>query len=235
VSELPERRRDDLLRPYEHPYRHWLPRLWQQREIRRSVLITDVLLAATVVLAATGNRNLAWLAGIAAALWIVLLVQLLARAAAHVRTVVRTWHEPGELDRVRARRPHAGEADPELAHDEFAVTAEDSGELWIWRLRPLGIDDATPDDGSVLVPGRPRWAAKVVEHRPFDARDTGRAAEQLVEAQHRAAALEVEAQGAAHRRIAELGTRAELDAEARSTAGGGGGGGGFFYFFFLPY
>ncbi|HWT91926.1 MAG TPA: hypothetical protein VN238_02945, partial [Solirubrobacteraceae bacterium] len=121
------------------------------------------------------------------------------------------------LERVRARRPHAGARDPELVHDEYAVTVEDTGHLRLWRFQALLVgEDARPRE--VLVPGRPQHSAGVVEERPFDHADAARAAEQLADLQERAAALEAEARDQARRRLAEAHEHGELAEDIATTA-----------------
>jgi hypothetical protein len=128
----------------------------------------------------------------------------------------REWDQPSELGTVRASRPHAGEIDEALAHDEFAVTVEDTGHFLIWRFTPLSVVTASAP-GEVHVPGRPRWSADVVEEHPL-VPDAARAAEQLVEVQQRAAQLEAEARETARERAIASERRRELERETSSTA-----------------
>jgi hypothetical protein len=129
----------------------------------------------------------------------------------------RAWRQKSELRAVREARPHAGDADPDVVHDEYAVTAEDDGWLLTWRFRALSLGEHAGDD-EVEVPGRPCYAAQAISERRFDAHDAARAAEQLVVAQEDAAAREAAAAAAAHGGILDAGERAELALEARSTA-----------------
>jgi hypothetical protein len=129
----------------------------------------------------------------------------------------RSWRQPSELGRVRSYRPQAGAEDPDMAHDEFAVTVEDDGRLLTWRFRPLLISEH-PDEREMEIPGRPRYAASAVDDVPFDIHDTARAAEQLVVAQEQAAQREAAAAMVAHAVNGDAASRAELAAEARSTA-----------------
>jgi hypothetical protein len=129
----------------------------------------------------------------------------------------RSWGRRSELASVLARRPQAGEEDPDLAHDLFAVTVEDDGHFLTWRFRPLAIDEQ-PTIDEVEVPGRPRHGARAIEDRIFAAEDAAIAAEQLVAAQDRAAEREVNAARAARRVVEAADLSADLAVEARSTA-----------------
>jgi hypothetical protein len=131
------------------------------------------------------------------------------RGARDVRRLGRAWDEHSELGDVRARRPHAPERDRELAHDEYAVTVEDDGRLFVWRFSPLAVTRPVPD-GHVPVPGRPRYAATVVEQRDLSP-DPARAAERLADTQEHAARLEEQAR-------ARASERHELQTETSSTA-----------------
>lgn len=140
-----------------------------------------------------------------------------ALAALHIRGLTKDWDQVGTLRSVREQRPHAVDAEPDLAHDEFAATVEDESELWIWRYRSLRAGEG-PRTGEVLVPGRPQWTATVVESVAFDGRDAAAAAAQLVAVQQRAAALESDAR-ARTRVLNDAAVRAdELEFETGSTA-----------------
>jgi hypothetical protein len=69
-----------------------------------------------------------------------------------VRERTAEWRGAGgELARVRARRPHAGDTDPDAAHDEYAVAVDEGGRLVTFAFMPLAAsEDAAPT--SVLIP-----------------------------------------------------------------------------------
>lgn len=158
--------------------------------------------------------------GIAAFLIVVavgLCVLFGAQGAWTIAKSTRRWDARSELGTVRARRPHAGDADARLVHAEYAVTVEDTGELFVWHYLPLAVDAPAPP-AMVEVPGRPRWAADVVERLALDTTDTARAAEQLVAAQARAAELELAARQDAEGALARREARDELAAETAAAA-----------------
>jgi hypothetical protein len=209
--------RAELLRPYEHPYREFVPAVWREARTGRTALIGGAALVGGSVATAATDFDLWAVAGTFAALvalWIVLRVTL--EATVVIWRFSRPWDERSELGTVCARRPHAGEADPELVHPEFAVTVEETGQLLVWRFRPLAVMEVARE-GEVLVPGRPRYAADVVEERPLDP-DPARAAEALAETQERAAQLEAEAREAARQGRIDAAQRRELEQETSSTA-----------------
>jgi hypothetical protein len=135
-----------------------------------------------------------------------------------IRQRTGDWRaDDAELGRVRARRPHAAEADPEVVHDEYAVAVDDGGELVTWRFTPLAATAEAPE-GTVLVRGTPCHAAEVAGTRPFAPADAALASEQLADAQAQAAELEAAAAQAVRERLLDRAGVAELAAEARSTA-----------------
>lgn len=210
--------RRELMRPYRRPLRHVVRVLWRgSAQMRWRLSLAGAFLVAAAVGAVASVQALfaigvlgAALAGFASLPWLGAIVQ-------HTLRLRREWRRKSDLAPVRRRRPHAGAVDPDLAHDEFAVTAEDEGWLVTWRFRPLAVSQF-PTADEVEVPGRPRYAASPVEQRRFDALDAARAAEQLVEAQERAAQREEAAIAAVHDRRADAARRAELSVEAQSTA-----------------
>jgi hypothetical protein len=210
-EKLPVPRRAELVAPYQRPLRHVAGAAWRTQPLLRRWTAVAVALGAVGVVGAAAGQPLLWLlagaggmlAGFVLAGW----AWTITTASLRLR---RAWSRRTELGTVRARRPHAGARDPDLAHDEFAVTAEDEGHLVTWRFRPLAIS-ARPHQHEIEVPGRPRYAASPVADEPFDAEDAARAAEQLVVAQDRAAELEEAAAGAAC-------DGAERALEVRSTA-----------------
>lgn len=209
--------RGELTYPYRHPYRQYVPLLFHTTNARHVLLGGGaVVVGSGALAAATGDAE--WLLGgvVAVLVTLLLMARWVAEVAFVVRRFSRGWDEPSELEAVRAQRPHRAERDEEIVHDEYAVTAEDSGHLFVWRFRPLSVD-ADPAPGELLVPGRPRHAAAVMEERPLEA-DAARAAEQLVEAQEEAARLEAEAREDAVRRRVEAIERGELERESASTA-----------------
>ncbi|MBJ7330912.1 MAG: hypothetical protein JHC95_13505 [Solirubrobacteraceae bacterium] len=146
-----------------------------------------------------------------------LVLHSIAQGAWVIRKVTRDWDQPSELTEVRRNRPHAGERDPDLPHDEFAVTVEETGHLCLWRFRPLAIGESVDAD-SVLAPGRPMYSADVIAEREFDAQDASVAAEQLAAAQEDAAARERDAITEVQQLAVEAARHAELSAETKSTA-----------------
>jgi hypothetical protein len=209
-EKLPVLRRE-LLAPYDHPYRleAWLT--WRtQPTLRGQAKLAGVLVVGGAIGAIALSPLLLLTVAVGALLAAFSGTLLAALTFASVRRTKRAWRQKSELGTVRERRPHAGARDPELAHDEFAVSAEDDGRLVTWRFRPLALSKDA-HDGEVEVPGRPRYAASPVADEPFDAEDAARAAEQLVLAQDRAAELEEAAADAAR-------DGAERAIETRSTA-----------------
>src|SRR4051812_8490364 len=204
--------------PYRHPLRHALPATWaNQDELRRAALSSAVVTAGGTVGVLVGVDWLfltLWcgllMAGLPAAL-------LALNAGVDSLRLRRAWGARSELRDVLARRPQAGSEDPELAHELFAVTVEDDGWLLTWRFRPLPIVEG-PDDDEIEVPGRPRYAARVVDDRAFAVEDAAQAAEQLVEAQERAAEREAAAAAAAQRAVETASLSEERALEARTTA-----------------
>jgi hypothetical protein len=210
--------RAELLAPYEHPYREWLPAAVSRTRARRT-LATGILATVVTALPLLFGASSGW-----AALPVVFLLATLVGcvmdavpAVLAVRERTRGWDEAGELARVRAGRPHAAERDPRLVHDEFAVTVEDSGRLFVWRFVPLAAAEPSPAS-AVEVPGRPRYAASVVQQRPLDVADTARAAEQLVEAQEHAAVREAAAADAARRALVDQHEAERRAADAAAAA-----------------
>jgi hypothetical protein len=214
----PVPRRDELMGPYRRPLRHSLPGAWARH---------DQLQAATkgagLLIVLGGAGLIAGYGLLALTLWFGVVVAVIVAALWGISAGVdslklrRAWARPSELGRVRAQRPQAGSADPEVAHDEFAVTVEDDGRLITWRFRPLAID-AEPGREEIEVPGRPRYAAQAVEDRTFDPENAARAAEQLVETQARAAEREARASDAAQRSLESAYHSERLAEETRSTA-----------------
>jgi hypothetical protein len=210
--------RRELMAAYRRPLRHVARVLWRgSAQMRWRLGLTGGFLVAVAAGAVTGIQPLlavgalgAAVAGLASLPWIGAIFQ-------HTLRLRREWRRKSDLAPVRRRRPHAGLADPDVAHDEFAVTAEDAGYLVTWRFRPLAVSQF-PTAEEIEVPGRPRYAASPVEQRRFDALDAARAAEQLVEAQDRAARREADAIAAVHDRRVDAARRAELAVEARTTA-----------------
>ena len=215
------RTREELLDTYRHPYRRWIPIAWEHERVPPRVAAAALATVAALVahLVDGPDPALMYAALLAAGgvlgwtLWVTL------NAALIVRGRIRDWEaDPDdELGAVRRRRPHAGEADTELVHAEYAVSVDDSGHLVTWRFRPLSAMDAKPSHAKLL-PGTPRYDAVAVDSRPFDPLDAAVAAEQLAGAQEQAAALERRAGERAQRGLQEAQSAAELEAETRGTA-----------------
>ncbi|QEC48493.1 hypothetical protein FSW04_13570 [Baekduia soli] len=210
--------RGELMVPYERPYRYVLARTWRGRpQLRRLTALTVVLLAGGGAGVAAGQPLLGLVLGLGAMFAAAVAAAWLVAVAQGGRAMTRSWRHPHELASVRAHRPQAGTEDCDVAHVEYAVSVQDDGHLVTWCFRPLEVSEG-PRVHEVEIPGRPRYAATPVEETPFAARDTVRAAEQLVEAQARAADLEAAAAREAHAAIDAARADAELAAEARSTA-----------------
>ena len=211
-------RREELERPYRHPYRVMVGGTAREPAFRQAVARLAILPAVLTALVGLADPGAALpTAAVAAAFVLLCALLLLARTTLQVHAITRRWDARTELEDVRRRRPHAAEADPGTAHHEFAVTVEDDGVLAVWRLRPLALGVQAAGD-EVLVLGRPCYAATVVEEHPFDPHDAAHAAEQLAEAQARAAELEQRAIEAAHRRLGEAEAADVLALETSSTA-----------------
>jgi hypothetical protein len=214
--------RAELAAGYARPYARWLPLALRANAVPQQLAVTAALAVAAIVAALATDGALvtvltafAVLAAAVTAVWAVW-TTLVGVQVIHGR--IRDWRpRGGELERVRARRGHAGEADRELAHDEFAVSVDDAGDLVTWRFTPLAYDAAPPRDAELL-PGTPCYAAREVGRTPFDPEDAAHAAEQLADAQDAAARREAAAAGEARRALVAQERAAELEREARSTA-----------------
>jgi hypothetical protein len=210
--------RRELMVPYERPYRHVVAHTWRhQPELRLATALSVVLWVGGAVGVAAGVPLLGLTAGLGAMIGTLTTAAWVGAVLREGRRLTRSWRQRSELATVRAHRPQAGTEDPDIAHDEFAVTVEEDGRLVTWRFRPLPVDEH-PSDDEYEVPGRPRYGASPVDDVPFDVYDTARAAEQLVIAQDQAAQREEAAAIAAQGTIAGVRATAELAAEARSTA-----------------
>jgi hypothetical protein len=214
--------REELLETYEHPYARWLPLLYRLNHVGVTAGGATLLVAATGVAAVVGDDGapgwlvaLAQVAAVLALLW-VLWVTL--GGVRIIRARTREWraHDRGELARVRERRPHAGEAARDVAHDEYAVAVGDGGHLVTWCFTPLAADEV-PGPADVLLVGTPRYAARPVADAPHDARDAALAAEQLAVAQEAAADREAAAAQATRAALVAREEARELAAESAST------------------
>ena len=214
--------RSELAAGYDRPYARWLPLALRANAVPQRVAVTAALAVATLVaVLATDGVLPAFLGAVTmlTALATVLWAAWATLAGVQViRGRTRDWHpRDGELERVRARRNHRGEADRELAHDEFAVSVDDHGELVTWRFTPLAYDAPRPRDAELL-PGSPCYAARELERTPFDPSDAAHAAEQLADAQVAAARREAAAVAQAREALAKQRRAEELARETRSTA-----------------
>ena len=209
--------REELLHPYLHPYRKFLPVAMREAHVARTYTVAGAAAVGGFGATALTGSPLWGFLGVVVTLYLLALVlKAVLEATVVIYRFSKPWDDTSELGTIRARRLHAGEHDRELVHPEYAVTVEDTGHLWIWRFDPLPVMDVAPP-GTVLVPGRPRYAASMVEERAFDP-DATRAAEELVEAQERAAELEQQARDAARRQLSDAAQRREIDEETASTA-----------------
>jgi hypothetical protein len=219
-EQLPDRppRRAELERPYQRPFRHSAGVAWRALPLVRK----EAYLAAVLVVGG-GIGAVAFEPLLLLTLAVGVLLALMAGGTLAWFTVsdglaqIRRARQKSELRSVLQARPHAGAQDPEVAHDLFAVTAEDDGWLYTWRFRALRVFEQ-PGDDEVEVPGKPRYAAEVVTESRFAAHDAAQAAEQLLHAQDGAAAREAAAAATAYDGLTDASARAELAIEARTTA-----------------
>jgi hypothetical protein len=212
-------RRSDLLDTYAHPYRRWVPVVLRGYGVHRLVAVAGLLVILGVVAQLGLDDGEGWLAlGLqAAAVAAVYAGWAASKGALLVRARTKDWRSGGgELARVRARRPHAGEADPYVAHDEYAVAVSDDGRLVTFVFTPLSAhEEAAPE--TVLITGTLRYEAVEATVDRFDPVDAARAAEQLADAQHHAARLEAAAISRARAELEQDEEARELMAETLST------------------
>jgi hypothetical protein len=130
MAEERSHRRRELMVPYEHPYRHAIVATWRHhRQLRDATALAVVLWLVAAVGVAVGAEELGFAAGVGAFLGpIAILLWLVAFVRVGWR-MTRSWGRTTALGEVRAHRPQAGTEDPDVAHDEFAVTAEEDGHL----------------------------------------------------------------------------------------------------------
>ena len=172
--------------------------------------------------AAADLRTLKLIAGTLTVFAVVRTLGVLVRATRAGVGVIRKrtaeWRPgQGDLAKARRHRPHRVEADPDVAHDEYAVAVADDGRLVTFCFTPLMAGER-PVRGAILITGTPRYEAVEVRTEHFDAEDSVRAAEQLAEAQEHAARLEAAAVERARTEIEELEALHEHAIEARTTA-----------------
>jgi hypothetical protein len=211
-------RRSDLVATYAQPYRRWVPVVMRGYGAHWVALVAVLLLVLGVVVQASGGAGGLLVVGAAAmvsaacyALWTA------ATGVRMVRANTEEWRRTGgELARVRRRRPHAAEADPDVVHTEYAVAVSHDGGLVTFAYHPLASYEEA-GRGADLIPGVPRYEAFEHSIVEFDPVDAGRAAEQLAEAQDHAARLEAAAIERARADLAMDDEARELAAEARST------------------
>jgi hypothetical protein len=217
---LPDRppRRHELEAPYRHPYRFAGAEVWRTTpSLRGQAKLAGALVVGGAVGALVLERLLLMVLAIGIVLALCDLAAWLFWTTGEAARQIGRGRQKSELRAVREHRPHAGEADLDVAHDEFAVAVEDDGRLVTWRFRPLAVQEE-PEDDEVEVPGRPRYGARLYSERPFDVQDAAVAAAQLFAAQERAAAMELDAIAAGHDGITDASARAERAIEARTTA-----------------
>jgi hypothetical protein len=214
--------RAELLDGYTRPYRRWLPVALKQHHVHRW-LVADAVLAALWALGAlSGMIALEIVAGTLTVLGVLVTAAIATRATTDgveaIRKRTAEWRTgKGELARVRRGRPHAGEADAGVAHDEYAVAVSDDGRLVTYLYTPLMAGER-PGPAAVLIPGKPRYEAVEVRADRFDPADAARAAEQLAAAQEHAADLEAAAIERARGELEERDAALDLAVETRSTA-----------------
>jgi hypothetical protein len=214
--------RAELLDGYERPYRRWLPLALKQHHVHRWLAADAVLIALWWIGALADTTALTVVAGLFTVLALLLTAAIATRAATDgveaIRKRTAEWRTgQGELAKVRRSRPHAGEADTGVAHDEYAVAVSDDGRLVTYLYTPLMAGER-PGPTAVLVPGKPRYEAVEVRADRFDPADAARAAEELAAAQEHAAGLEAAAIERARDELAERDAVLDLAVETRSTA-----------------
>ena len=213
--------REELLDSYAHPYRRWLPMALKGYGVHYLAGLT----ALVAVLGSIGKLADAGFADGALTLAIFGVVAIgcvSLWALVHGVRIIRdrTWEwrpdRSDDLAEVRRRRPHAGEADPGVAHVEYAVSVEDNGKFVTWAFEPLLAGDEWDED-AVLITGIPRYEARAVQRVAYDPTDQARAGEQLVEAQEKARALEADEIVRARLELEHDAAAAELLAESLAT------------------
>jgi hypothetical protein len=211
--------RQQLMAGYAHPYRRWIPIAWQHERAHVSVPIAAlVALGVFTADAIDGPDPILLTAGLlVAAAVLVRTLWITFNAALIIGNRIRDWEESDhELDAVRRRRPHAADADPELVHAEYAVAVGEHGDLVTYRFKPLAANQEAPSRAQLLT-GKPRYAAFDVGASPYDPVDAARAAEQLAEAQERAAALERAAIERAAQGLEDQRNAQEIEWESQTT------------------
>ena len=214
--------RAEVLAGYEHPYRRWLPVVLKQYGVHRWAAGVAALGAVWAIAALAGTTKLGIVAGTLTILGLLLTAAVAARAATDGVEVIRKrtaeWRPgKGDLAKVRRNRPHAGESDPGVAHDEYAVAVSDDGRLVTYAYVPLMAGER-PAPATVLIPGKPRYEAVEVRADSFDPEDAAVAAEQLAAAQEHAAGLEAAAIERARAELVEREAVLDLAVETHTTA-----------------
>jgi hypothetical protein len=154
-DERPHERRE-LMAPYEHPYRYAL----RSPDLRVATALAAALWLSGVVILAAGEPGLGLGACLGALLGTIAIALSLLVTGWRMK---QSWAPATELCEVRARRPHGGSEDPDVVHDEFAVTVEDDGQLVTWRFRPLAIGEAA---AAARLSAGPGWPAPRLADRP---------------------------------------------------------------------
>jgi hypothetical protein len=188
--------RAELLDSYAHPYRRWLPVALKGYGVHYLAGLT-VLAAVAGLVGTLADAGFADAALSIAMFGVVAIVCVSLWALVHGVRIIRdrTWQwrsdRGDDLAEVRRLRPHAADADAEVANVEYAVSVEENGEFVTWAFEPLLASDDW-DEEAVLITGVPRYEARAVERVAYDPTDQARASEQLVEAQQKAAVLEAD-------------------------------------------
>jgi hypothetical protein len=214
--------RAELLDGYEHPYRRRLPIALKHHHVHRWLAADAGLIALWAVGALTGSAALTIVGGLFTVLALLLTAAIATRALSDgieaIRARTAEWRPgQGELAKVRRGRPHAGESDTGVAHDEYAVAVSDDGRLVTYLYTPLMAGER-PGPAAVLIPGKPRYEAVEVRADRFDPNDAAHAAEQLAAAQEHAADLESAAIERARAELVEREAALDLAVETKTTA-----------------
>ena len=214
--------REELLDSYARPYRRWLPLVLKDHSVHILAGTTALLAAGWAAGELTGSLGVTVVLGpvsaVGAILTVITALYALAVGSILIRRRTAEWRpREGDLARARRRRPHAGEAAHDLAHDEYAVAVADDGRMVTFHYTPLMAGERPARD-AILITGTPRYEAVEARTDRFDPDDAALAAEQLAQAQEHAAGLEAAAIVRARADVEEREAAHDQALEAHSTA-----------------